>query len=119
MLKCSQEGEQHPDHEQKVICYQLELENNFTDNDKSEEVRAPCTLWRIHREISCSRACMGEPPPNLLGRDNHGGPFGRGQELLVKKALQIQKTFSEERSTEMESWLLDCCEEEVGREEQS
>ena len=40
---------------------------------------------------------MGEPPPNPPGRDNHGGPFGRGQELLVKEALQIQMTFPEER----------------------
>ena len=35
----------------------------------------------------------------------HGGPFGRGQELLVKEALQIQKTISDERSTEMENWM--------------
>ena len=39
---------------------------------------------------------MGEPPPNLLGGD-HSAALCRGQELLVKEALHIQMTPSEER----------------------
>ena len=37
---------------------------------------------------------------------------GRGQEVLVKEALHIQMTPSEERF----NWLLDHCDEEAGRE---
>ena len=48
---------------------------------------------------------------------------GRGQELLLKEALHIQMTPSEERFNrdgELEvPWLLDRCDEEAGREEQS
>ena len=44
---------------------------------------------------------------------------GRGQELLVKEALHIQMTPSEERFKTGSPWLLDCCDKEAGREEQS
>ena len=49
---------------------------------------------------------------------------GRGQELLVKEALHIQMTPVEERlnrdgGLEVPTWLLDRCDEEAGREEQS
>ena len=42
---------------------------------------------------------------------------GRGQELLVKEALHIQMTPSEEHFRS--PWLLDHCDEEAGREEKS
>ena len=45
---------------------------------------------------------------------------GRGQELLLKEALHIQRTPSEERFNQDEDWwLLDHLDEEAGREEQS
>ena len=50
--------------------------------------------------VSCTGACMKEPPPDPQGRDHSAGPWQR-QELLVKNALQIQITPFEERFTEM------------------
>ena len=47
-------------------------------------------------EVSCSGACVGESPPDPLGGDHSAGPWQR-QELLVKEALHIQMTPSEER----------------------
>jgi len=48
---------------------------------------------------------------------------GRGQELLLKEALHIQMTPQEERFNRDgglgSPWLLDRCDEEAGREEQS
>ena len=48
---------------------------------------------------------------------------GRGQELLLKEALHIQMTPSEEHFNRdgglASPWLLDRCDEEAGREEQS
>jgi len=43
---------------------------------------------------------MKEPSPDPQGRDHSAGPWQR-QELLVKKALQIQITPFEERFAEM------------------
>ena len=46
-------------------------------------------------EVSCSGACLGESPSGRLG-ETTVLDHGRGQELLVKEALHIQMTPSEE-----------------------
>ena len=45
-------------------------------------------------EVGCSRACMGESPPDLLGRDHRTRPW---QRTLMKEALHIQMIPAEER----------------------
>ena len=73
-------------------------------------------------EVSCSGACMGDPPPDPLGGDYSDGPqqktgtVGEGGPVhpddTLRGALQLRwKTGS--------PLLLDCCDEEAGREEQS
>ena len=79
---------------------------------------------------------MGEPQPDPLGKLGKTVMLyhGRGQELLVKEALHIQMTPSEKRFNRDgglevpgcwkflvagSPWLLDRCDEEAGREEQS
>ena len=44
---------------------------------------------------------------------------GRGQDLLVKDALHIQMTALQPKWRNGSPWLLDRCDEEAGREEQS
>ena len=73
-------------------------------------------------EVSCSGACMGEPPSDRLGGDHSAGPrqrtgtVGEGgpahPDDTLRGALQPGwRTGS--------PWLLDRCDEEAGREEQS
>ena len=74
------------------------------------------------KEVGCSGACMGEPPPNPLGGDHSAGPWQRTGAVgeggpahaddILRGALQM-------RSRTESSWLLHCCDEEVGREELS
>ena len=73
------------------------------------------------REVSCSGTCVGAPPPDPLGGDHRIGPWQRtgvvGEGGLAHtndtcgRALQPRWTGS--------PWLLDRCDEEAGREEQS
>ena len=73
-------------------------------------------------EVSGSRACVGESPPDPLGRDHCAGPWqrtgtvGEGgpahQDDTLRGVLQPRwRTGS--------SWLLDHCDEKARREEQS
>ena len=73
-------------------------------------------------EVSCSRACVGESPSNQLGGDHSAGPWQRTEAVgeggpthpvdTLRGALQPGwRTAS--------PWLLDHCDEEAGREEQS
>ena len=73
-------------------------------------------------EVSCSGTCVGAPPPDPLGGDHRTGPWQRtgvvGEGGLAHpvdtcgRALQLRwRTGS--------PWLLDRCDEEAGREEQS
>ena len=55
---------------------------NFSSETYQHQMPEAC------KGVSCSRACVGEPPPNPLGGDHRTG----GQELLVKEALHIQMT---------------------------
>ena len=68
------------------------------------------------------RIC-GKPPPIVHWVETTVLDYGREQEVLVKEALHIQMTPSEEcfnRDGRLEvPWLLDHCDEEAGREEQS
>ena len=65
----------------------------------------------------------GKPPPIVHWVETTVLDYGREQEVLVKEALHIQMTPSEERFNRdgrLEvPWLLDHCDEEAGREEQS
>ena len=73
-------------------------------------------------EVSYSRACVGESPSNQLGGDHSAGPRQRTgivaeggpahPDATLRGALQPGwRTGS--------PWLLDHCDEEAGREEQS
>ena len=46
-------------------------------------------------KVSCSRACVGESPPDPLG-ETTALDHDRGKELLVKEVLHIHKTPSKE-----------------------
>ena len=62
--------------------------------------------WENHHPIHCEETTILD--------------HGRGGELLVNKALHIQMTPAEESfNRDGSPWLLDCCDEEPGREEQS
>ena len=73
-------------------------------------------------EVSCSGTCMGEPPPDPLGGDHRTEPrqrtgvVGEGRPAYpddtCRRALQP-------RWRTGKPWLLDRCDEETGREEQS
>ena len=73
-------------------------------------------------EVSCSGACVGESPSDRLGGDHSAGPWQRTGAVgeggpahpddTLRRALQPRwRTGS--------PWLLDRCDEEAGREEQS
>ena len=65
----------------------------------------------------------GKPPPIIHWVETTVLDHGREQEVLVKDALHIQMTPSEEHFNrdgrlEVPAWLLDHCDEQAGREEQ-
>ena len=71
-------------------------------------------------EVRCSGDCLGESPSGRLGETTVLDQ-GREQKLLVKEALHIQMTpRALQPGWRTESpWLLDHCDEEAGRDEQS
>ena len=77
---------------------------------RDETERTPrCLREGDDGEVSCSEACMGEPPPDPLGGDNR---LDHGRDDTSRGVLQL-------RWTTGSPWLLDCCDEEAGREERS
>ena len=82
------------------ISYPLQLRPSLHQRDQTEagdetEGTPACLREGEDGEISCSGACVGEPPLDPLGGD-HCMDHGRGQELLVKEALHILMTPAEE-----------------------
>ena len=70
-------------------------------------------------EVSCSEACVGESPSDRLG----GATVldrGKGQEVLLNAHPDDTLRGALQPGWRTGSpWLLDCCDEEAGREEQS
>ena len=83
------------------ISYPLQLRPGLYRGDQTEtgdkaEGTPGCLREGNDGEVSCSGTCVGESPSDRLGGD-HSLDRGRGQELLLKEALHIQMTPSEER----------------------
>ena len=52
-------------------------------------------------EVSLSRTCIGEPPPDPLGGDHSAGPWQRTRAVGEGGPTHPQRTAS---TTEMENW---------------
>ena len=68
-------------------------------------------------EVSCSGACVGESPSDPLGGDHSVGPWQRTGAVGEGGPAHPDDTLR--GALQPRSWLLDCCDEEAGREEQS
>ena len=73
-------------------------------------------------EVSCSGTCVGAPPPDPLGGDHRAGPWQRtgvvGEGGLAHPDDTCGRALQPRWRTGS-PWLLDRCDEEAGREEQS
>ena len=86
----------------KLCTCSLQLRPGLHRGDQTEtgdktEGTLRCLREGDDGEVGCSIACVGKSPSGRLGGDHSTGDHGRGQELLVKEALHIQMTPSEER----------------------
>ena len=73
-------------------------------------------------EVSCSRACVGESPSDRLGGDHSPGPWQRTGAVGEGGPAHPDDTLREALQPRWRTgspWLLDRCDEEAGREEQS
>jgi len=73
-------------------------------------------------DVSYSGACVEEPPPDPLGGDDHTGPWQRTGAVGEGGPAHPDDTCRgalQPRWRTGSPWLLDCCDEEAGREEQS
>ena len=103
------------------ISYPLQLQPGLHWGDQTEtgdetEGTPRCLRKGDDREVSCSGACMGESPSDRLGGDQSAGLRQRTGAVADGGSAHPDDTLA---STEMEDWLLDRCDEEAGREEQS
>ena len=98
-----------------VIFYLSGFVYTSTRNPLADDIVSP-------GKFGCSGACVGKPPPDPLGGDYHTGPWLRTRGVgeggpahpddTCRGALQLKwRTGS--------PWLLDHCDEEAEREEQS
>ena len=108
------------------MSYPLQLRPSLHRRDQTEtgdgaEGTPRCLREGDDGEVSCSGTCMGAPPPDPMGGDHRTGPWQRTgivegglahTDDTCGRALQPRwRTGS--------PWLLDRCDEEAGREEQS
>ena len=73
-------------------------------------------------EVSCSRACVGEPLPDPVGGDHCTGPWQRTGAVGEGGPVHPDDTCGGALQLGWRTgspWLLDHCHEEAGREEQS
>ena len=89
--------------------------------DKTE--RTPgCLREGDDGEVSCSGACMGESPSDQLRGDHSAGPLQRTATVGEGGPAHPDDTIRGGLQPGWRTgspWLLDRCDEEVGREEQS
>ena len=81
------------------------------------------TLGRLREgndgEVSCSRACMGESPSDRLGGEHSAGPWQRTGAVAEGGPAHPDDTLRgvlQPGRRTGSAWLLDCCDEEAGRE---
>ena len=87
-----------------------------------ETERTPrCLREENNGEVSCSKACVGEPLSDALGGDHHTGLWQRTGAVGEGDPAHPDDTCGgvlQPTWRTGSSWLLDRCDEEAGREEQ-
>ena len=109
------------------ISYPLQLQPGLHRGDQTgtgdeTEGTLRCLREGDDGEVSCSGECMGESPSDRLGGDHSAGPWQRtgavGEGGPTHSDDTLRGALQPRWRTES-PWLLDCCDEEAGREEQS
>jgi len=109
------------------ILYPLQLQPGLHQGDQAEtgdetEGTPRCLREADDGEVCCSRACVGESPSDRLEGDHGAGPWQRTGTAGEGGTAHSDDTFTgalQPRRGTGSFWLLDHCDEEAGREEQS